>query len=253
MFVFSIAHPRDEKISINRSTFNNSMLNTGIVNYNTTKKIFQFDKESINNIKEIPELVKTIKLLTSKVDTANLQSSALMKILEANKKSQDSATIAQNALIEELIMDRQLYRQMADSAIFLLSLQKEIQAKKWNYLPFGIYQFRTQKDIGKGILFSVTEAGLLGTGIGYCISAQRNLRKHKDPKYEDWERDRFYDKYESQRGKSKWWFAGAALMIGLNYCDNFNWFRKNNIKPASILTFDWQGKPQMTMALSIKF
>ncbi|MDR0558674.1 MAG: hypothetical protein LBG92_00750 [Prevotellaceae bacterium] len=128
---------------------------------------------------------------------------------------------------------------------------------KFNYIPFGVHQF-TKKQTGKGIFFAATEGIPLVVGIAYYISAQHNLSKHKDPKYEDWERDRFYDKYEHKLKTSYWWFAGTGLMIALNYCDNFNWFRHriNDSTSATIIPspmVDWQGKPQMAMTLSIKF
>jgi hypothetical protein len=122
----------------------------------------------------------------------------------------------------------------------------------YNYLPFGIHQF-ANKQIGKGLLFSGMEIGLLGTGIGYSISAYSNLKKHKSNEYEQLERDGFYSKYENQRKTSFWLYGAAGVAIFLNYCDNFHWFRKNNIELVSIPTFDYQGRLQMTMNLSIKF
>ena len=121
-----------------------------------------------------------------------------------------------------------------------------------NFLPFGVHQF-ANKQTGKGILFAGTQAGLLGTSIGYRISANNNFNKHKNDKYEQWERDRFYGKYENHLRKSGWFLAGAAVMIGLNYCDNFNWFRKNNLAVVPAPIFDLQGKPQMAMTLNVKF
>ena len=121
-----------------------------------------------------------------------------------------------------------------------------------NLLPFGIHQFAT-KQPGKGIFFAGTQVGLLGTSLGYYISAQNNLKKNKSPEYEDWERDRFYDKYEYQRNLPYYFLAGAGVSILLNYFDNFNWFRKNNIALGTIPTFDWKGKPQIAMSVNIKF
>lgn len=129
-----------------------------------------------------------------------------------------------------------------------------LTAKKnsYNYLPFGVNQF-VNNETGKGILFAGVEAGLLGAGIGYRISSKHNLEKHKDNSYDPWERDRFYDKYKSQRRTAGWYFAGTAVAIGLNYCDNFMWFRKNNIRTAAIPTVDMHGNLQTTFALSMKF
>lgn len=121
-----------------------------------------------------------------------------------------------------------------------------------NFLPFGIHQFKN-KQTGKGYFFAGTQGVLLGSGIGYCLSAKSNLKKHKDPKYEDWERDGFYNKYESRKNTSKWLFIGALAMIGWNYCDNFNWFRKNNIETGFVPILDWQGRPQMAMTLKVGF
>lgn len=131
----------------------------------------------------------------------------------------------------------------------IIQIQKNT---KYTALPFGIHQFAT-KQTGKGIIFVGTQIGLLGTSIGYGISANNNFSKHKNNKYEKWERDRFYEKYENHLNNSGWFLAGAVVMIGLNYCDNFNWFRKNNIGLAAIPTFDWQGKPQMAMIFNVKF
>jgi hypothetical protein len=143
-----------------------------------------------------------------------------------------------------------------DALSLLTEREQKLQVRKYNYLPLGVHQF-SAKQTGKGILFLVTEAGLIGTGIGYCISSKANLKKHKDTKYEYWERDRFYDKYKRQLKTSGWLFASAGLMTILNYCDNFNWFRKNtkdisvSIVPASVFNLLYQ--PQMAITLHITF
>ncbi|MDR3235135.1 MAG: hypothetical protein LBT48_00200 [Prevotellaceae bacterium] len=217
------------------------------------------------NNKQYNEYIKTlIKNIINNDTTAiktvveNVIRKELMPILNAldeQKKEKEQLLVEyeqeksiSRAVIAQLKEELQIYK----TARFLLeNRQKELHAKRWNSLPL-IHQFAT-KQTGKGIVFSRMEAVLLGTGIGYCISAQNNLKKHKDPKYEQWERNNFYEKYENQLSTSGWWFAGAGAMILLIYCDNFNWFRKNNIELVSTPLFDWQGKPQMAMTVNIKF
>ena len=119
-------------------------------------------------------------------------------------------------------------------------------------MPFGIHQFMN-KQPGKGILFLVTETGLLGAGSGYCISAYRDLNKHKNDVYDHWERDRFYGKYKNRLRMSGWLFAGAATVAVLNYCDNFNWFRKSSVAFVPATVFNWQGQLQLAMTVSTNF
>lgn len=160
--------------------------------------------------------------------------------------------------ITDTIKNKETIVEHQTDTIYKIEIRQPEPNKKYQYLPFGIHQFCDQKDIGKGLPFSVTEAVCLGVGIGYYISAQNNLRKHNDPKYEESERDRFYDKYEKQLCTQWYWYGGAVVAIALNYCDNFNWFRKNINKNTSVElipapSFDYQGNPQMAMSLSIKF
>ena len=212
---------------------------------------------SINdNKKEIAELTKSVKQLQYTLDEMQLENqrkrAKIDSIYNNNIMQKDSAYQALNSK-----WDRE-YLTLKDSIGYknqrIAQLESIIQIQnstRFRYLPV-VHQVVT-KQTGKAIFFATTEIGLLGTGIGYCVSAHNNLNKHKDNRYDQWERDRFYDKYENRLCTSGWLFAGAGLMVALNYCDNFNWFRKNNIKLASVPMFDWQGNPQMTMVVNVKF
>jgi tetratricopeptide (TPR) repeat protein len=131
-------------------------------------------------------------------------------------------------------------------------VKKTIQ-DNYAYLPFGIKQF-TDKQTGKGILFASTEPGLLMSGAILISKANRTYKEYL--KKEGIERNMRKKDYDRQFNWSMGCFAVAGAMFLLNYCDNFNWFRHSNdtgFKMTPAPTFDWQGKPQISMTVNINF
>ena len=222
--------------------------NTQTNNINTNKKeLDRIEKLLIqSNAKYDAQLLALKKNEEERAKIDSLQNRNI-----AQKDSMLLLTKERERLLYESGMEKSTIESQKQQIKELKRIIQIQNSTRYRYLPV-VHQIVT-KQTGKAIFFATTEIGLLGTGIGYRISACNDLKKHKDPKYADWERDKFYDKYESQLKSSGWFFAGAGLMIVLNYCDNFNWFRKNNITLVAIPTFDWQGKPQMEMTVNVKF
>jgi len=200
---------------------------------------------------------KAIEILIAYTDSVRNEDKEQLKFffnsLCSSLGSLSNENKANNTLIISFLQDIiSLLSEFKEITKPLIDLKNLIESEKWKHLPFGVYQFHTKRP-DKGILFAGTQVGLLGTSIGYCISAKQNFNKHKNSMI-GWERNRYFNKYEIHRRNSQWCLAGAALMIGLNYFDNFNWFRKdNNKKLAAVPTFDWQGKPQIAMTFSVNF
>lgn len=231
------------QVQIGRDAINSTIIGKytkNVTDNNTT--IIQTDSVAIKNISR-KEAEVLINALNEEMNNTNLAISQLRQDVTAN--SSQIFTLEQRMLAYE------------DARRLTIERERELQAKKYNYLPFGVHQFKN-KQTGKGILFSVTEIGLLGTSLGYHFSSGRNFNKHRDDKYDQWERDRFYSKYKSQQRTSRWLLGGALVVIGLNYCDNFDWFRHKindnaSVKINPVPMFEIQGKPQMALAVNINF
>lgn len=105
---------------------------------------------------------------------------------EIQEKQKQIEDISKENIDKDVIIE--LLRHEIKQYNFALEfLQKElinraIDDKKYNYLPFGIHQFKN-KQIGKGILFAGTELGLLRTSMIYHINSRKNFDKHKNDKY----------------------------------------------------------------------
>lgn len=254
LYVRSIAQSGKGNISTKNGTFTNSTLNTGTINYNSIRNVFQLDRESISNIKKIPEINKTIATLSSKVDTVNYQLSILLSMLEFNNKSKDSIIIAQNVLIEKLILDRESYLHLADSAISLLKdRQKEIEREKWKYLPLGIHQFVTNQT-GKGILFTGTQVGLSVGGVLLFKRYKKTYDAYLCEPYQSKSRhNNLENSYKWQLSGAITCFTGAAASLIWNYYDNFKKEDNKNVSFTPTVILDWKGKPQVEMNLSINF
>jgi hypothetical protein len=202
----------------------------------------------------ITNAVYTKGHLIIKQDTSTVELSADSLLAIKFQKKPNSQETNLNANIPAAYNVRQIDEDYIYELLWRKGEKPKKHIKSSQYFPFGIHQFTdNKKNTGLGYVFAIAETALLGTGIGYCISAQNNLSKHKDFKYEDYERDSFYNKYINKRCTSVWLFAGAGAAIALNYFDNFNWFRKNNIKFTPAPTLGWHGKPQMSMTVNVKF
>ena len=135
---------------------------------------------------------------------------------------------------------------------FLKKRQAEVEAKRWNYLPFGVHQFAT-KQTGKGILFAGTQVGLSLGGIYLLNGYQKTYDTYSNEPYQSEVRhNNLRNCYRWQFAGAMTCFAGATISLILNYCDNFK-KHNENVSFAPIVMPDWQGKPQMAMNLSINF
>jgi len=190
---------------------------------NSTTIIQQIDTLLIESIvrKEIEPLIKII--------------SEFINVNEQSAKKDEELQIYRNVLA------------------LLNKRQEEIQTKKWSYIPFGAHQF-ANKQVGKGIFFAGTQAGLLVSGSILADKARKTYNTLETEQYQSDSRRKSLEKsYGWQLAGTITCFAGAAASIIWNYCDNFKTERNKNFSFAPTVMLDWEGKPQMGMNLSIKF
>jgi len=207
-----------------------------VIKYETINDItiIQIDTAVIENlVKKEFEPVKTF--LTELINKQELMLKQIEQKDVDNTQLREEIQIYKNAL--DLVKKR----------------QKEIETKKWSYIPFGAHQF-ANKQVGKGILFAGTQAGLLVSGSILADKARKTYNTLETEQYQSDSRRKSLEKsYGWQLAGTITCFAGAVASIIWNYCDNFKTERNKNVSFAPTVMLDWEGKPQMGMNLSIKF
>lgn len=225
----------------------NSIYIKKYIKYDTINNIFQIDSTAIKNISR-SELMPFMDTLT------NHRSS--MELALATNEQKDAEREARNSAEHMEIYSRLSLLETAQS---LGEQRAKVLWEKFSYLPLGIHQM-TNKQIGNGIFFAVTEISLpiLG-GVLACKSAKTNHLYKYEPYQSNIRHHELRNSRNWQCSGSIVCFLGAASIIWWNYCDNFKPFdnvkflnNKDMCLVPSIMS-DYRGRPQMAMNLSVRF
>jgi len=261
VYIDSSAQPTKKSISINNSKISNSLINTGIFYLNPVFNTYQINTKFLKKLNTIDRINEKIDSLYAIIRYIEFRNEIAQKNLVEKSNENDIKSDSINKLKEE-VQTLTLQKQIVDSAYFLLKiklqdLQNGNTYNKYQYLPLGIHQF-SNNQVGKGILFSVTQVGLLGAGIGLSVKATQTYSKYKNLKaVGNLKHNLLYKDYKRQYYSAIGCFAGMGLMIVFNYFDNFNWFiNKKQDKKVGVLpntSFDSFGNAQMNVTMNINF
>ena len=201
--------------------------------------IIEIDTLSIRNI--VKEEIKPVK-------------DAFDEFIREQKLIRDKQLSQKDSIYNDSIMRLNERIQISENALDLVKKrQKELEAKKWSYLPFGAHQFAT-KQTGKGIFFLGAEVSLLVSGSILAYKTNKTYNTYLNEPYQSVVRNNHLKtRYSWQLAGTIICFAGAAAIIGWNYCDNFKSKQNKNVVFVPAAGFDQQGNLQMGMNLSIKF
>ena len=189
-------------------------------------------------------------LVKKEIDSVKAFLTEFINKQEQMLKQIEQKDVDNKNLITQLNEEIRIYK----NALDLVNRKKqEIEAKRWNYLPFGVHQFTT-KQTDRGILFLGTQIGLSISG-GFLASKTRNTYNtlQNEPYQSEARHNNLKNSYRLQLTGTITCFAGVVASIIWNYCDNSKKERNENVSLAPTVMLDWQGKPQMGVNLSISF